>query len=587
MEEDAGDDEDQTLVPTSQQDKEKMLALVDQIQKGTVSDYLSFQRDPYMRRFAPAAGPEIIVSERLEDDKFPDFNEVHGGSDPTRHLVHKLYRAINRRLANPYKTNIEDIYNLYLRLPEPRIPHLHFRIRHRLLLVMGREEKNRKSMLRYFAIVGDVQKAGLRLSLGQWNAAASFAARWVGHSKDKEAEAALLLWKQMETDAGLKGNAVTFNILFDVATKAGNFVLAEMVYKEMEKRNLPWNRYHHVSLIHFFGLKQDSDGIRAAYKEMVEAGELVDTVVLNCVIAGFLRCGEEDAADRVYQRMKTAHENAPSMPYRNYMKDSVITKVLMMFARIGKDADKKRRKHELEGDLKRRPGRSDGDAKSGSKPDLGATMSSQDGGKNTGKGHGINEHASDPDSQENAQDGLGQSDGGALRRHFQDHSPIVPNLQTYRILVNHYAVRLSSLDRIACFLDDMKWFQIPIHGAIFLALFKGFAMYGGPGQQWNRQRLNTVYKAFSAVLTENANGIYMDDWMAKWILRAFRRCDTDDRLWEVWEEMKPRCESDFEPEAFDKFEDFMVKLMHPDKKHHSYSDTGMFGHVDPARWGRA
>jgi len=585
---DGTEEEDEAHRPGSHQNKEEMLALVDQVQQGTVATYMNFQRDPFMRGYAPAEGPDVTVSERLEDKHFPGSDEVRGIDDPTQALIAKLWRAINRRLVNPYKTNIGYIYDLYQQLPGRRITHLHWRIRHRLLKVMGREQKNQKSMLRYFAIVADVQEAGLRLTLPEWNAAVSFAARWVGHSQDKENKAALQMWKEMETDAGVKSNAVTFNILFDVASKAGNFVLAEKIYREMGKRNLPWNRYHHVSLIHFFGLKQDSDGIRAAYREMVEAGELIDTVVLNCVMSGFLRCGEEDAADRVYERMKTAHESAPSMPYRNQMSDSVITKVLMMFAKIGQEADGKHPDQQWKDDARMDLGGGSGGGHSGAKTGLGAVENIQDVVQATRKDLGAEDDAqsSKPETDGAETSVKGKGDGGALRRHFQRQSPIVPDLQTYRIFLNHYAVRVSALDKVFCYLEDMKWFQIPIHGAIFLALFKGFALYGGPGQQWSRARLNTVYDAFRAALAENANGMYMDIWMAKWILRAFRRCDTEDRLWEVWAEIKPRCESDFEQGDFDKFEEFLVRLMHPDRRHQRYSDMGMFGEVDPGRWGR-
>ncbi|QGI75277.1 unnamed protein product [Fusarium fujikuroi] len=133
-----------------------------------------------------------------------------------------------------------------------------------------------------------------------------------------------------------KGNEVTFNILFDAASKTGNFALADMIYNEMESRGYQYNRYHHVSLIHYFGLKMDSNGIRAAYKDMVEASEMIDTVVLNCVISGLLRCGEESAAELTYERMKSGHEMAPNIPDRDYGMGRVITKVLMMFTRIGK-----------------------------------------------------------------------------------------------------------------------------------------------------------------------------------------------------------------------------------------------------------
>lgn len=500
-----------------------MLSLVGQTQQSTVDEHLNFTRDPYMRGYAKADGPEVTVSELVDDKNFPANSEVREGSDEVQLIVAKLWRAIQRRLTNPYKTDIEYVYQLYQSLPEPRMPYLHAKIRHNFMRVLGREERNNTSMLRYFAVVEDIRQSGLRLIRPEWNAALSFAARYVGHSTELEAASSLRLWKEMETDAGIKGNAVTFNILFDVASKAANFVLAEMLYKEMERRNFKYNRYHHVSLIHFFGLKMDSDGIRAAYKEIVEAGEMIDTVVLNCVIAGFLRCGEEYAAESVYEKMKAAHVRAPEMPYRNYMSGAVITKVLMMFAKVSKEAA-----------------------------------------------------ASTDDGQE--------GDDGRLRRHFQKVSPIVPDIQTYRILLNHYAVRTSALDKVAHYLDDMKWFRVPLHGTIFLALFKGFANYGGrQGQLWSQQRLHSVWKAFKSALDENANDMYVNIWMAKWILRAFRRCDTTDRVWQVWTELRPRCETDFEPKQVRPFEEFLMDLFEDDEKERVYRDRGMFGQTQRGR----
>lgn len=556
------------------QNKQDMLALVDQIQQGTVDDYLDYQRDPYMRGYAPSDGPDITVSDRADDKDFPDFSEVRGGGDPIQRTVAKLWRATQRRLSNPHKTDIDYIYSLYEQLPEPRISYLHSKIRHKFLMVLGREDKHRTSMLRYFAVFEDIQRAGLRLTRAEWNAGIAFAARWVGHTTERETSAALRMWKEMETVAGIQGNAVTFNILFDVASKAGNYVLAEMLYKEMVKRNLPWNRYHHVSLIHFFGLKMDSDGVRAAYKEMVEAGELIDTVVLNCVIAGFLRCGEEYAAERVYERMKLAHERAVAMPYRNYMDNNVITKVLMMFARVSKTASRKRRsKRNAKGDAEVDIGGSTNDAsKVDSKGDFKADFK----GESHDEGHGASDNELDADAESDG-------DGGALRKHFQKQSPLVPNMQTYRILLNHYAVRLSALDKVVHFLDDMKWFQVPLHGAIFLALFKGFALHGGPGQHWSIERLDTVYKAFQIALAENANGIYVDAWMARWILRAFRRCDTEEKVLEVWAELEPRCELDFDPRDVEHFEDFLVDLLSSDKTRRGYRDTGVFGEANSRR----
>lgn len=544
------------------QDKQEMLSLVDQIQSGTVDDYLNYQRDPFMRGYAAADGPELTVSDRVHDKEFPDLTQVRSAGDHIKQKVAKLQRAIQHRLSNPYKTDIDHVYRLYEELPEPRILYLPANTRHRLMMVLGREEKNRASMLRYFAVVADIQRAGLCLTRAEWNSCVAFASRWVGHVSERETSAAVQMWKEMETDAATPGNAVTFNILFDVASKAGNFALAELVYKEMDKRNLKWNRYHHVSLIHFFGLKMDSDGIRAAYKEMVEAGELIDTVVLNCVISGFLRCGEEYAAERVYERMKVAHERAPRMPYRNYMDDKILTKVLIMFAKVSRHAAKHASEQEEKGDV---AGTAEDAFHGDVKGDLSATSVL-----------GLSAKDKDAGAESNG-------DGGALRKHFQKHSPITPDIQTYRILLNHYAIRMAALDKVALFLDDMKWLQIPLHGAIFLAIFKGFAFHGGPGQTWSRGRLLSVYKAFWAAVTENANGIYVDEWMARWILRAFHRCDTEEKVLEVWTELKSRCEKDFKQGNMESFEDFLVDLLSPAKAHRGFTDRNMFGEVFPGR----
>ncbi|TDZ17406.1 Pentatricopeptide repeat-containing protein [Colletotrichum orbiculare MAFF 240422] len=148
-------------------------------------------------------------------------------------------------------------------------------------------------------------------------------------------EDALQLWKEMERDASVQGNDITFNILFDAASKSGNFPLAERIYKEMESRNIPFTRFHHVSLIHFFGLKQDPDGVRAAYKEMVEAGEMVDTTVLNCVISSFFKCREVESAMRVYEHMKGIQTKADGFSSKSHHAENA-TDVLKRLTKISK-----------------------------------------------------------------------------------------------------------------------------------------------------------------------------------------------------------------------------------------------------------
>ncbi|OIW27154.1 hypothetical protein CONLIGDRAFT_415564 [Coniochaeta ligniaria NRRL 30616] len=484
--------QDPTPLPPTQYNKTELLSLVDLQNAGTVEEHLNYYKDPYMRGYAPADGPNVIISNRKDDIEFPSLSQVQPVDQEQQQILSDLRRAITSRLRRPGTVRLDTIYHIYQQLPEPRMSHLPAKLRHGLLRVLGRPSKRTpKSMLRYFAVVADVKNSGLPLIQGEWNAAIAYAARYVGWSTDAETESALGLWREMEREAGIRGNEVTFNILFDVASKSGNFALAEMIYQEMEARGYPYNRYHYVSLIHFFGLKHDTDGLRAAYRDMVEAGEMVDTVVLNCVVAGLLRSGEEDAAERVYERMRASSPRGNAMPQRTYATNKMITQALMMFAKVG-------RQH----------------------PDM--------------------------------------------VRQLQFGAPMAPDLQTYRLLINHYGVKLGDLAKVAQYLDEMKFFQVELHGSIFLALFKSFAHHGGGygGAAWSEQRLDSIWHALLQALDEGVTGLTIETWLAGWILKAFKKCSTEQRVLEAYEALEARWDLDPADRTF--MMDFLHKLLERD-----------------------
>lgn len=477
--------------PPTVPNKAQLLSLVYQQNGGTVEEYLNYYKDPYRRGYAPADGPNIIVSDRRDESEFPSLSQVKPADEQEQQILSDLRRAITTRLRRPGTVRLDTIYHIYQQLPEPRMSHLPAKLRHGLLRVLGTPQKRTpKSMLRYFAAVADVKNSGLPLIQSEWNFAIAYAARYVGRSTDAETESALTLWREMEREAGIKGNEVTFNILFDVASKSGNFALAEMIYQEMEARGYPYNRYHYVSLIHFFGLKRDTDGLRAAYREMVEAGEMIDTVVLNCVMAGLLRAGEEDAAERVYERMRASSPRSQAVPQRTYATNKMITQALMMFAKVG-------RQH----------------------PEM--------------------------------------------ARQLQFGAPMAPDLQTYRLLINHYGVKLGHMGKVAQYLDEMKFFQVELHGSIFLALFKSFAHHGGyAGAAWSEQRLDSIWAALTQALDDGVNGLTVETWLAGWVLKAFKKCATEQRVMEAYEALEARWDLGPADRAF--MMDFLHKLLERD-----------------------
>lgn len=481
--------------------REELIGFLDYYDDVGVEERLEFLKDPYMRKYAPPEDTSLRVSDRLHELLTPAPEEVERGSQEDMETVAKLRAAVYSRLLRPHSVDLEVIYDIYLQLPGHRIPYISARLRHALFAALGIvERKNPKAMLRYFNVVADTKASGFTLSRTEWNTAMSFASRYVGTSTDVEAEAALNLWREMEQEVGIKASDVTFNILFDAASKAGKFALAEMIYQEMNTRGVRFNRFHHVSLIHFFGLKMDSGGVRAAYREMVEASEIIDSTVLNCVMAGLLRCGEEDSAERLYNKMKATDRRSKIIPERNYTVQKKMTKVFMMFARVG-------RKH----------------------PKL---------------------------------------QGG-----FQSTSLTTPDLYTYRILVNYFGVRLGDMSKVAQFLEEMRFFRVPLHGSVFLALFKAFNRHGNTqGSDWNTERLVSVWNAFLDAHDDGADDLYISTWMAMWILRSFAQCTrSQNRVLDAYEELSSRWELDQRNRSF--MLDFLRKLL---------SKSGLYLYTEPS-----
>ena len=103
------------------------------------------------------------------------------------------------------------------------------------------------------------------------------------------------------------------NVLFDIAVKAGKFSLAEAFVNELQVRKLSLHRHWRVSLLYYYGVLQNGNAVRKTYREIVASGEIVDTAVLNAVIAALIRAGEPLAAEHVFERMKRLHAEKASI----------------------------------------------------------------------------------------------------------------------------------------------------------------------------------------------------------------------------------------------------------------------------------
>jgi pentatricopeptide repeat protein len=235
---------------------------------------------------------------------------------PARGSVGDGYTGFQAVVQNK-SNSLDELYSHYRALPQPNILHIDAKSRELMLRRLSVPDvKTEKAMLRYLSVLEDMKQAGLHIDLHKWNSAVHLAGRSFGHVTSQEVEVALRMWKEMEQQASMASNVVTFNILFDIATKAGQFALAEMILGEMRTRKISFSRFSYVSLIYYHGIRGDGASIRRTYRSLVEADQIVDSVVLNCVIASLLRAGELPAAMNVYTRMRLFCRWQKARPYR-------------------------------------------------------------------------------------------------------------------------------------------------------------------------------------------------------------------------------------------------------------------------------
>ncbi|KHJ35613.1 putative pentatricopeptide repeat protein [Erysiphe necator] len=455
-----GDNENQ-LNPESHT-KEELLELVDQYNENFSIDYpTKFECGTSHHQ---SEDPNYIANNESTHD-YPSALSV----DPeAREMLERLKFALKFD-----SENLDLIFEIYRSLPNPRAKYLDSQTRHKLLHVLAVVEfKGKQSMLRYLSVVNDLKVLGIPLSLSEWNSAISFTARYLRVTTALEVETALRMWKEMEHSAGVKGDGVTFQILFDVACRAGKFALAEMIYREMAKRGLEFTRYHFVAKIMFYGRKQDGDGVRAMYRELIEAGEIVDTVVLNAVISALIKAREPDSAENLYRRMKSAHlaRANPQLVPADFMGRRSVNKALLKATQLTKNDKLKRDR-------------------------------------------------------------------------LQERSIIAPDSITYLLLIEHFSVEAGNLDKTVIFLEEMKWFALPVRGVIFVKLFRGFYAHGGVRYtSWTCVRLELVYKSFLKALDSGETETFIAWWIVLWLLKAFEKCTDASRTLSVWEDLKTRWE---------------------------------------------
>lgn len=202
----------------------------------------------------------------------------------------------------------DDVYDTYKKLQSPGVVYLHSNIiralLHHLAIV---EAPTPIAMQRFLAILDDMKTAHIHILTSEWTSAMHLTGLAMGKVTAEDLQSAIYIWQDMETRAGLRSSYVTLNVLFNISVKAGEFAMAETFLKQMQARKMKMHRHHRISLIYYHGVQQDGNAVRRAYQQLITSGDIVDTVVMNAVIAALIRAGEPSAAEHVFERMKRLH----------------------------------------------------------------------------------------------------------------------------------------------------------------------------------------------------------------------------------------------------------------------------------------
>lgn len=386
-------------------------------------------------------------------------------------------------LNNP-NTSRQLVFDLYCRLPQPGVVHLRSKTREQLMMKLsqiGNLQKDERAMMQYLSAFDDLHLAGVKPKLWQWAAAMHLTGRCFKKVTTSELENAIRIWKRMEEDAGIRSNTQTMNILFDIALKADQVRTAEMILSEMRQRKLKFNRVTYLGIIYLNGLNGSGDGIRNAYKDFVEADEIVDTMTLTCVINAFLRADELPAAMNVYQRMLQRGG-------QERIKDQTSPQQAWEMGRL----------------LNKFTPR----------------------------------HKQDP----------------VMIANIQGDVSVRPNLITYVNLISYHANRSGEMMAIATLVDEMHECGVPMHGCIFIELFRAFSQHGNKMfTSWTKERLEEVWKAFKRLADSGHKDIFVGPAIAVPILEAFKECFGRQRACEVLEELRTRWRILDEKHQFDEY----------------------------------
>ena len=409
--------------------------------------------DPGSRNEGLAPDLEVTMNNTETDDLYDRYSrhEVPWYRRSNRNRTENpMPPSVNRladALGDPSKSN-QHIFRLYKELPFPGVLQLPYKLRYHLLTRLANPaNKHRSDARRYLVLVEDMEHAGLPLGRSLWTSAIHLVGRTTPNPTQQTLVKAVSVWQSMERQ-GVESDVAAFTALVDLAIKSGQFIVGDRLLSEMEARGMTLDRFGHTTKMYYFAKMGDLRGVRTTFAQFHRSGHIVDTTVLNCLLASYTLL-DMRTANRLYEKMMEAQRALQGGRHLGGLTSPHLLPALA---------------HEMPSYRK----------------------------KNKETGRFLN--------------AIDSTRSQSPRHHHavQQAMPLTPDTRTFHILLSHHARRSGDLRRFVATLEDMETvFSVPPRGMVYLLLFEGFACHGGKNKQWSAERLRRAWKTFLRAVYES------------------------------------------------------------------------------------
>ncbi|KAF8430195.1 hypothetical protein EV426DRAFT_580355 [Tirmania nivea] len=384
-----------------------------------------------------------------------------------------------KELSDPTEIKtLDSLFYHYRALPAPRLAYLRTEEMNLLLSrFMSVPVRTDLLMIRFLSVVDDMRDLKIPISRNEWITVISYVGQRFNLKVGlPEIEATLKLWRELEKKAGAEFGPTLFNILLDMAAKANQHNLVEAILAEMKYRRIEADRFTLTTVITWYGILRDAASVRETFTRLVQNGEVVDTVVYNALIVAFMRAGEWDTAEELFDRMKSfgkkikvnkkealiqglKRDGSPISPSRDYAAYRRFSQALRMMAK----------KHQLKSAPECLPFPGD---------------------------HGSQVYCG-------------------------------PNIVTFNIFLQNHC-NYGDFNEVTELLTEMKSLKISLEPSIFLSLFRGFTLHGegrSSTSKWTRDRIEEVYAALLREVyqprAQQSEEVRLSTMLACEVVRAF------------------------------------------------------------------